>query len=226
MDERYLFLALIDGLNVCSLTLLTLFVSLMFTLNVQRRTILLLGTAYIVGVFIAYTSTGLGILLFSLSLPTVPHFLARLGVSAMLIIGLVNVANYFLPFKIPTMIPTSLGSKSIIYMKGATFPSVAFAGVLSGLHNFPCACTGGVYMTFISLISGSPFQIPYLVGYNLIFLLPMLIILSVTSSKAVALRVRRWNQENGEKTRFGIGIAMILVALVLLTAILSGSTGH
>jgi len=223
LEDRYLFLALIDGLNVCSLTLLTLFISLMFTLNIHRRTIVLLGATYIAGVFVAYTATGLGILLFSLSVPTVPHFLARVGVSLMLVIGLINVVNYFSPFKIPTVVPTNLGRQSILFMKSATFPTASFAGILAGLHNFPCACTGGVYMTFISLISGSSLQIPYLIGYNLIFLLPMVAILSITSSKAVALKVRVWNQENGAKTRLGIGLAMIIAALVLLTAILSGS---
>lgn len=215
-------LALLDGLNVCALTLLALFISLMYISNASRTTVTALGSAYIGGVFISYLATGLGIMLLAVSLPTVPHFLSRVAISVMLFIGVANVTNYFKPGLLPTTIPTNLGQKAITMMKTASVPGIIFAGILAGLHNFPCACTGGIYMAFISLIADSPSRLLYLLAYNLVFVVPLAVILFVSSSKPVSLRIRRWHEQNKARTRLAIGLVMIAVGGFLLSFVING----
>jgi len=98
-------------------------------------------------------------------------------------------------------------------------PAVFAAGILIGLHNFPCACTGGVYMTFLSLIADSPFKIPYLFAYNLVFVVPLVAILTIFSSRQAILRFRRMHAENASKTALILGIVMTTVGTALLIAI-------
>ncbi len=222
-EPAIVFLALVDGLNVCSLTLLAVFISLMYTANAARRTVVLLGGTYIAGVFTSYLATGLGILLLSISLPVIPHFLSRIGLSIMLFVGAANILNYFRPGTINLMIPTSLGSRAISLMKSGGALPVTFAGVLTGFHNFPCACTGGIYMTFISLVAETPFRIPYLVVYNLLFIVPLAGILYTCSSKAVTLRMRKWYAANAETEKLAIGVVMVAVSLTVLVLIVSGT---
>lgn len=215
-------LGFLDGLNVCSLSLLALFMSLMFTMNAERKLIVGLGATYIVGVFTSYLLTGLGILLFSLSIPTVPHLLARLGVSLMIFFGIANVINYFRPNTIKMMFMSRLGERAVGYMKGGSFTTSAVAGLLVGLHNFPCACTGGIYPTFISLVAGTDFQLFYLILYNLLFVAPLVIILAACSNKSVIVRFRKWHHQNAQRTKLILGITMVLVGVVILLTIVLG----
>ena len=197
----------------------------MFLYNANRRTIVFLGSAYIIGMYLSYFMAGLGIVLLAVNLPS--HFLSRIGAGLMLFFGIANVLNYFVPGVIPTMIWSSIGEKTVNYMKflGKTM-SVSLAtlvGILAGLHNFPCACTGGVYFTFLSFISSSSLFFIYLIVYNLIFVIPFIIILSICSSKSVALKLRAWHENNKARTRFLIGTLMIITSSVILGLIMTGS---
>lgn len=226
VNPSILLLALLDGLNLCALTLLALFISLMFLYNVSRGKVLLLGFAYMAGVYISYFTTGLGVALLALTLPSIPHLLSRVGAGLMLFFGAANIVNYFRAGTIPTKIPNSLGKRAVGYMrsfsKGTSFPAVIFVGTLVGLHNFPCACTGGIYMTFIGLVSSSSLFLPYLAAYNLVFVIPLLAILLFCSSKAVTLRFRKWHESSEHKVKLVIGTVMVSVASGILVMISMG----
>lgn len=219
-------LALLDSMNVCSFTLFLLFISLMFLYNASRRVIIFLGMAYIVGMYISYFMTGLGIVLLAINFPVVPHFLSRIGAGLMLFFGIANVLNYFMPGVIPTMSWSGIGKKVVSYMKvlgsGVSGFMAVFVGMLAGLHNFPCACTGGIYFTFLGFISDSPLFFAYLIIYNLIFVIPFIIILLVCTSKLVVLKLRTWHENNKARTRFIIGTIMIIASLTVLSLIITG----
>ncbi len=216
-------LAAIDGLNVCNLSLLLLFITIGYSTGASRRTILVLGASYISGVFISYMLVGLGLLTLSINIPVLPHFFARVGISIMIVVGLFNILSYFRINPLPPTISQSLGMRSINYMKKAGYFSSIIAGMLAGLHNFPCACTGGIYPTFISLIINTSNSITFLIAYNLLFILPLVIILYIAANKKIVLKIRRWHQTNSLLTKLIIGITMVSVSVVLLILLLSGT---
>ncbi len=78
-------------------------------------------------------------------------------------------------------------------------------------------------MTFISLVAETPFRIPYLVIYNLLFILPLAGILYICSSKAVTLRMRKRHAAKAETEKLAIGVAMVAVSLTVLGLIVSGT---
>jgi len=215
-------LGLIDGLNICSLGLLGLFLSLMYSTQADRKTILAYGAVYIGSVFLSYLMGGLGATLLFITLPTLPHFLARIAAAGMLAIGLANIVNYFRPDTIPLKmesVSNALSSRAVRFMKAGGVPAVFAAGILIGFHNFPCACTGGVYMTFLSLIADSPLKIGYLLAYNLVFIIPLATILLAFSSKQALVQFRRMHVANAAKTGLLLGVVMTTVATALLIAI-------
>lgn len=218
----FLLLGFVDGLNICSLSLFALLLSLLYSTKAQRGTIVLLGFVYIASVYLSYFFAGLGILVFSLSLPEIPHLFARLSVVMMLFFGAGNILNYFHPGLVVMSLPLTLGKKAVQSMKALTVPSLFLAGLLVGLHNFPCACTGGVYFSFISLVAGSSLGLVYLVLYNMMFVLPLLVILYVCSSKPLILKLRRWQIEHANKMKLVLGITMVSVSLIILFLISSG----
>lgn len=220
LPPPFILMAFVDAFNVCTISLLALLISLLFTMNASRTSVFVGGLTFLTGLFIAYFTAGLGIMLLALSIPTVPHFLARIAVAVMVFFGAANVINYFRPGLIPTMIPNSLGRSAIASMKAGGLTSVGFAGVLAGLHNFPCACTGGIYMAFVGMIASDTYRVLYLFAYNVLFIMPLLSILVVLSSKPVTLRFRKWHQENKQMAKLVMGVIMMTVGAIILAVIL------
>lgn len=215
-------LGLIDGLNICSLALLGLFLSMMYATQTDRSTILGYGAVYIGSVFLSYLMVGVGVTLLFVTLPTVPHFLARIAAAGMLAIGAANIINYLSPGAIPLKIESvshAISARAVRFMKLGGVPAVFAAGILIGFHNFPCACTGGVYMTFLSLIADSPLKIPYLFAYNVVFIIPLTAILIVFSSRQAIVRFRTMHARNAANTTLLLGVAMFAVGVLLLIAI-------
>jgi hypothetical protein len=194
----------------------------MYTTQTDRNTILGYGAVYIGSVFLSYLMVGLGATLLFITLPTTPHFLARIAAAGMLAIGIANILNYFRPDTIPLRIESishGLSSIAVRFMKAGGVPAVFAAGILIGFHNFPCACTGGVYMTFLSLIAGSPLKLAYLLAYNVLFIVPLAAIMIVFSSRKAIVEFRKMHARNASETTLLLGTAMTAVGVLLLIAI-------
>lgn len=215
----YVFMGVFDGLNVCSLTLMALIISLMYNVNAERKATLFLGIVYISGVFFSYFLVGLGILIFSLSLSLPTHIFTKISVAVMISIGILNIISYIRPSLIPST-PTKIFSRRAIKkMRTLTFPSVLMAGMLVGPHNPLCPCTGGIYITFVSLIAKAPFKIIHLISYNFLFVLPLILILYACSSKSLSLKFRKQYAENTRRIKLVLGILMILSSLIIISII-------
>ena len=199
-----------------------MFLSVMYATQTGRRAILGYGAVYIASVFLSYLMVGIGVTLLFVTFPSVPHFLARMAAAGMLAIGMANILNYFRPNIIPLRIVSvshALSGKAVSFMKIGGVPAVFAAGVLIGFHNFPCACTGGVYMTFLSLIAESPLKLAYLLAYDAVFVVPLVSILLVFSSKKAIVEFRKMHARSASKTALLLGIVMAIVGMVLLIAI-------
>lgn len=197
----------------------------MYATQTDRKTVLGYGAVYIGSVFLSYVMVGLGATLLFVTLPMVPHLIARIAAAGMLAIGVANIVNYYRPGTIPLMMASvshSISSRAVRYMKAGGVPAVFAAGVLIGFHNFPCACTGGVYITFLSLIADSPLKTAYLLAYNLVFIIPLTAILLVFSSRQAILQFRKMHATNAAKTTLVLGILMTIAGTVLIVAIRLG----
>ena len=218
-------LGLVDGLNICSLGLLGLFLSLMYATQTDRKTILGYGAVYIGSVFLSYLLVGLGVTLLFVTLPMIPHLVARIAALGMLTIGAANIINYYRPDSIPLKMQSvsdAISSRAVRFFKVGGVPAIFASGVLIGLYNFPCACTGGIYVTFLSFIASSPLKIPYLLAYNLVFIIPLTVILGVLSSRQAIISFRRMHAENAAKTTLLLGMVMMVAGVTLIAAIRLG----
>ncbi|MBI2184040.1 MAG: hypothetical protein HYU39_03670 [Thaumarchaeota archaeon] len=177
------------------------------------------------GVFASYLAVGFGILALTLALPTIPHLLARVGAGILIFAGAVNLLNYYKPGTLSLDLAPSFTSRVLGYVKPAGLPTAGLAGLLAGFHNFPCACTGGIYLSFISLIADSANRLIYLIMYNLAAVTPLSVILLVCSSKAVTVSLRKWQQANRARFLLVLGVAMLSLGVLVLTIAASG-TGH
>ena len=208
---------LLDSINPCAFAVILLLIAFLFTLRQSRGRILQLGFVYILMIFIVYFGIGLG-LFRAVRLSDDPHFVARTGSWLLIVLGIINLAEYFFPrFPIKLHMPAFAGEKTQELIKKATLPTTIAAGFLVGLCTFPCS--GGIYVSIITLLNAKTtfsWGLVYLFIYNLIFVLPLVIILISLGNRYIAKRWAGWEREHSLEFRLWYGIAMVLLGAIML----------
>jgi len=208
---------LIDSVNPCAFAVILLLIAFLFTLRESRIRVLQLGLAYIAMIFIVYFSIGIG-LLRVIRLSDDPHFVARLGSWLLIILGGINLLEYVFPeFPIKLHMPAFAGDKAHELIKKATLPATLIAGFLVGLCTFPCS--GGIYVSIITLLNARTtlsWGLVYLLVYNLMFILPLIIILLSLGNRVVAKKWAGWERQHSNKIRLWYGLVMIALGFVML----------
>ncbi|MBK5106308.1 MAG: hypothetical protein JJE42_18860, partial [Burkholderiales bacterium] len=142
--------ALIDSINPCAFSILLLTIAFLLSIGKIRSSVLAIGSAYILGIFLVYLLIGLG-LLQTLHIFDTPHFMAKVGASLLIVLGLINITKEFFPaFPLKLGIPHAAHQKIAVLMEKASVPTAVALGVLVGICEFPC--TGGPYLMVLGLL--------------------------------------------------------------------------
>ena len=209
--------ALVDSVNPCAFSILLLTIAFLLSLGAMRARILHIASFYILGILAVYLPIGLGILK-TLDLFNTPRFMSKAGAIILLALGTINIVNEFFPaFPIKLKIPSSAHRFMAVMINKGSFPSAFLLGTLVGLCEFPC--TGGPYLMVLGILHDKEryFEgLGYLVLYNLIFILPLVIIMLIASNKALLTKVEQWRNNKLTRLRLFSGIAMILLGILIL----------
>ncbi len=219
-----------DSINPCILSVLALLLATIASIKAYRR-VVKLGAMYIVSVYISYLIIGLLLMLGAMLLINQMSFLAaevatvtKIIVAALVgIAGIINIKDFIWYGKgISFKLPEKHKNKVIQLAKRATIPAIISLAVIVTLVEFPCS--GMMYVGLITYFVSSgvpPLQLlAYLLLYNVIFVLPLIIMVgSVSAGKKVEekiskieeirLRYRRW-------FRLIMGLALLGLAYLLL----------
>lgn len=169
--------AAVDAINPCAFAVLIILMSTVLTAGTGRKA-LQTGIAFATSIFISYFLMGLG-LYKALSFGNLSHLFYEVIGWVAILLGIFNLKDYFWYGKGFLMeVPLSWRSTMKRLIKSVTSPTGAFLiGFLVSLFLLPC--TSGPYIVILGMLSKSATQaraILYLVLYNLIFVLPMLLI--------------------------------------------------
>lgn len=221
-------LALADSVNPCAISVLALMLLSIVTYNPgNRKQVLLSGLAFVLAVVVMYLLYGFLIVKafeFIQSIAEIKLYLYRgLGAVA-IILGLLEIKDYFKykPGGVATEMPMSMRPKMQNLIAKVTSPVGAFGmGLFVTLFLLPC--TIGPYIILGGLIAEGGFvpAIPYLLLYNLIFVLPMIIITLIVffGSKKVE-DISDWRERNVRKMHLIAGIAMLAIGILMVTGII------
>jgi cytochrome c-type biogenesis protein len=220
--------AAIDGINPCAFTVLLLFITAMLTtlqtgeqsLNGIRARMLSRGGIYIAAIFLTYLSLGVG-LLKTLDFFTRQHAPARFGALLAILFGLWMLKDFFLPdWGWRLQAPGKIGMIARQSAKKATIPALILGGFLIGLCTVPCS--GAVYLAVLSLLALQPTALlgyGYLVLYNVVFVLPLVVILVLAVSRPTLNRLAHWNLHHKEWVRLILGGGVVLMGLLILATV-------
>jgi cytochrome c biogenesis protein CcdA len=218
----------VDGINPCAFTVLLLFITAMVAslkvgeqnVKALRARLMGMGSIYIAAVFLTYLALGVG-LLASLDFFTKQHLPARLGALVAVLLGLWMLKDYFLPeLGWRLQAPGRLGQVARQMGKKASIPALVTGGFLIGLCTVPCS--GAVYLAVLSLLALQPTALQgyaYLVLYNIVFILPLIIILAVAASRPTLNRIAHWNLHHKEWVRLALGSGVVVMGLLILATV-------
>jgi cytochrome c biogenesis protein CcdA len=207
---------LIDSFNPCAITVLLLFIGLMFSLNKSRKTIIAMGIFYILSVYVTYLLIGMGLMKLIIILD-MPHLMAYIGAIIAIVIGLWNLKDYFFP-NFGAVLKIPIWARQLIsnWSHKATIFAAIIIGFLVGITEFPCS--GAIYLAIIGLLSAKTSFLQgllYLLLYNLMFVLPLIAIFLIASNRLVVEKMTFWSETKGYAMKLSLGIAMIILGVVI-----------
>ena len=208
---------LLNSLYPCGITVLLLFISILFMLEKDRKTILRVGLSYILAVYVTYFFIGLG-LLKTVSLFGIPTILPKIIAVFIIIFGLLNAKEYFFP-NAPFKIRMPLSARHIIseWAYKASIPAAIIMGILVAFVGLPCS--GSIYFSIIGLISLRTTFIQgafYLLVYDFFFVIPLVVIFLITTNRLVAEKMINLNEQHGRKLHLVLATVMILFGTLML----------
>ncbi|MDO8579404.1 MAG: hypothetical protein Q7R72_00850 [bacterium] len=211
------FSALLDSVHPCSFSILLITIAFLFSLQTLRSRILQIGGLYIVGIFAAYFTIGIG-LLKVLHIFNTPHFMGKLGASMLILFGLWNLATALFPkFPIRLKVPDVAHSAMGRLINVVSLPAAFALGLLVGLCQFPCM--GGPYLMTIGLLHD---RVTYLTGfsylllYNFILIVPLVATLWIAANHLLLEKVKEWKKTQMKDVHLWSGIAMIIAGILVL----------
>ena len=210
--------SLLDSVHPCSFSILLITIAFLFGLQMTREKILQIGGVYIAGIFASYFLIGLG-LLKVLHLFNTPHFMGKLGASILIIFGIVNLLNRFFPnMPIKLKMPSMVHGPMAKLLEKTSLAAAFGLGALVGICQFPCM--GGPYLMVIGLLRDQVTYMSgfgYLLRYNLILIVPLVLVLWFSADKSVVDKMQEWKRDNLQRVRLIAGTLMIILgALILL----------
>ena len=208
---------LLDGINPCAIAVLLFFLAFLFTLHRARREMLAMGSVYIAAIYLTYFGIGLG-LWGAIVISGVPHLAAKVGAWLLIALGLINTKDYFRYGRGITLSVPAIGHQALHRWLGrATLPATAAGGFLVGLCTFPCS--GGIYVAVLSLLASKSTYwtgLGYLVLYNLMFVLPLIVLLLLVGNRRTLGQLSRWEADHKRGVKLASGLAMVVLGGVIL----------
>ncbi|MBN2095092.1 MAG: cytochrome c biogenesis protein [Candidatus Aenigmarchaeota archaeon] len=212
--------AVVDSINPCAFAVIAFLLTYLGSIGAKGR-ILKVGLIYSSVVFLVYLLSGLG-LFAVIQTAGITRMVYAIAAVIAILAGLINLKDFFWYGKGFTLkIPESKKGTIKKYVEKATLPSVIVLGILVSLFELPC--TGEVYLTILALLSSNMTLmagLPYLILYNLIFVLPLLIITLIFHKEQSAEKVNSFRLKYRKWMKLGTAILLIALGIYMVFEII------
>ncbi len=228
---------LVDGLNPCAFATIAFFISYLAFVGRQRREVLAVGIAFALGVFFTYLGVGFGLLKFLAALPfliAISRWVYGLTAALCLLLAVGSLYDWWqarrgkpeeMRLKLPLRLRRWINR---VIREGAglrAFVPVAFVtGVAISLIEL--ACTGQVYLPTIIFVLGVPGlqarAASYLVLYNLMFILPLVVVFVLTYLGTTSDQLGRFINRHAAAVKLATAGLFLLLAGWLVVTLVQG----
>ncbi|MFA5020601.1 MAG: GAP family protein [Patescibacteria group bacterium] len=209
--------ALADSINPCAFSVIIFLMLSLLAIGNKKRA-LKVGLIYILTVYAVYLLAGLGLLAALQQFAAISKYIMYVAAGLAIIAGLINVKDFFWYGRGFTLaIPES--KKPVIekYIKYGSMPAAVVLGFLVALFELPC--TGGFYLAILALLASQTTfgnGLAYLVFYNMIFVLPLVVILLIVYRGVDPKKLEQLRTAKRKWSRLIMGLVLIALGLSLI----------
>jgi cytochrome c biogenesis protein CcdA len=209
--------ALVDSINPCAIGVLVFLIATLLTLSKDKRKMITIGGIYIAAVFLTYLAAGFGLLIFIQRL-NISNALSWIVGGVVILMGIIEIKDFFWYGKgLSLRIPAKRSKQITKYIKKISIPGSIFLGMFVAAVELPC--TGGPYLAITTLLAkiGFSWQTFWLLFvYNLIFVLPLIVILVLVYFGVDIKAIKGWKDEKKKWMRLAIGLVLIALGVLLI----------
>jgi len=216
--------ATVDAINPCAFAVLIILLTTVLASKDKRRA-LLSGLAFSLSIFISYLLMGVG-LYSAIQATGLSHTFYGVVAVLAILIGLFNLKDYLWYGKWFVMeVPMSWRPKLKAVIRGVTsVPGAFLIGFVISLFLLPC--TSGPYIVILGLLAKSAtknYAFLLLILYNLIFVLPMIIItLAIYFGFTTTKQAEAWRTKKIKVLHLIAGIIILCLGVGMLIAMKLG----
>lgn len=209
--------AVIDSINPCAFGVIIFLLAYLTKKFGRGKKILTHGLVYILAVFITYLAAGLVLLPIIRNLGNFSTWSYIVIAVIIIIAGLLEIKDYFWYSRGPSLAIFPAAAQRIeIYVKHVSDYLVTsfLLGAFVALVELPC--TGAVYLAVLALISLAGLTINnflLLIIYNLLFILPLVIILLIVYKGGETGRLEKWRKKYREEMRLLTGLLLVALGI-------------
>lgn len=214
--------ALVDSINPCTIAIMVMLLAVILRTE-GRGKMLVASSIFISIIFLMYLAMGFG-LLHAVGSAQVTDIFFKIVTALAFILAVMEFNAYFnyKPGFFAVEMPLALRPLSkMVINKATTLPGIALAAIFCSLFLIPCS--SGPYLTVLAMLSHSinTQTIVYLVLYNFVFVLPMIVIsLAIYYGKASVESIEQFKNEKVREIHLISGIILLILFLIMLAKVL------
>lgn len=210
--------SLVDAVNPCAFAVMILLLTAVLASSKSVRKVVMAGLSFTLAVFLSYISMGLGLYAALGTAGSTTLITHAVGILA-IVLGLLNLKDYFWYGKVTLIeVPRSWRPAMKGLISRVTSAPGAFAvGLLVSLFLLPC--TSGPYIVILGLLAQNPLDagaIAYLILYNVIFILPMLLITFLVAKGVAPERLESIRQRHLRELHLAAGLLLLGLGVFVL----------
>jgi len=209
--------ALVDSINPCAIGVLILMLATLLKLHHDKKRMLKIGIIYITAVYITYFLAGMGLLFFIQKLNIAEPLGIAVGI-LVIILGLIEIKElWWYGQGISLQIAPKRLEQIKKYISKLSMHSAIFLGIFVAAVELPC--TGGPYLAITTLMAKIGLNLTilsYLLFYNLIFVLPLIVILGLVYFGLSTKTIKKWKNKERKWMRFWTGVVMVILGILLI----------
>jgi len=228
---------LVDGLNPCAFATLIFFVSYLTLSGRTGREVIFVGLSFTLGVFLAYLAVGLGFYkvldLLGGWLDTIAKIVYGITAALCLVLAVFSFLDFFkarqgklddLTLKLPENLRKRINK---VIREGRGARAYVIGAFVTGLiiSMLELACTGQVYLPTIIFVSSMPElqlrAVLYLVLYNLLFILPLVVVFILAYFGTTSKDLTKFLQKNAAAVKIGMSLVFLALGIWLIFSILA-----
>lgn len=204
---QFLALALSDSINPCTFVIYTMLLIALSVKEVSKRQIYIVGMSFVAAIYVSYYLLGLGLVVFATTIPTwVAGILA-------IAFGLYTMITGYME---RSRIGDKKETRRKIFSRDATLIGAFTLGVIVSFTLLPCSA--GSYLVYAILISkaGRTLIFLLLALYNLLFVLPLIVILFVMGGISESKTVSRKLVQRSRELSVAAGLVLVAIGIWVL----------